>query len=410
MPVYAWQGIDKGGKNTKGIIDAEGVRQAKARLKEQGVFLTTISETQVQQAARKGRLSLTLEQTRHRVKDGDIVIMTRLLANLIKANIPIVEALTAIIDQVDKPAFKTVLSQIRDNVNEGKTLSESMGMHGRLFSRLYINMVAAGEQSGALDVVMDRLADFQENQFKLKKKVQGAMVYPILMLFFAIGIVSILFVVVIPKMVKLFEDIKAVLPLPTRMLIAISQFMASYWWLVILAVVAAVWAFRRWKNSEKGRYKWDGMVLKMPIFGELFLMVAVSRFSKTLSTLLGSGVPLLSAMDIVKNILNNTVLVKVLEEARENIREGESIAQPLKRSKEFPPIVTHMIAIGERTGDLESMLGHVADSYDTQVDARIGSLTAILEPLMIVVMGVIVAFIVFSVMLPILSLNQQIRI
>ena len=401
----------KRGKNRKGIVDAESLRQAKNRLKDQGYFLTSIKESGGNgDDEKKGSFSTLRNFTFvGKVKDGDIVIMTRLLANLVRANIPIVEALTAIIDQVDKPHFKLVLSQVRDNVNEGKSLSESLSQHQKIFPNLYINMVAAGEQSGALDVVMERLADFMESQFKLKKQVQGAMTYPILMFFFAIGVVGLLFTVVIPKMVKLFQDIKATLPLPTRLLIWVSDFAANYWWLILLMIFAAVWGFRRWKNSDKGGLVWDRFLLRVPIFGELVLMISVSRFSKTLATLLTSGVPLLGAMDIVKNILNNRVLVGVLEEARENIREGESIAQPLKRSKEFPPIVTHMIAIGERTGDLESMLSHVSDSYDTQVEAKIGALTSVLEPAMIIFMGAVVGFIVMAIMQPILSLNQQIR-
>ena len=410
MPVFAWEGMDRKGKNQKGIMDAESLRQAKNRLKEQGYFLTSISESRSGSEEKKGSFSMLRNFTfTGRVKDGDIVIMTRLLANLVRANIPIVEALTAIIDQVDKAHFKLVLSQVRDNVNEGKSLSESLGQHPKLFPNLYVNMVAAGEQSGALDVVMERLADFMESQFKLKKQVQGAMTYPILMFFFAIGVVSLLFVVVIPKMVKLFQDIKATLPLPTRILIGVSDFAASYWWLILIMIAIGIWAFRRWKQSPKGGITWDRFMLRAPILGELTLMIAVSRFSKTLATLLSSGVPLLGAMDIVKNILNNKVLVSVLEEARENIREGESIAQPLKRSKEFPPIVTHMIAIGERTGDLESMLTHVSASYDTQVEAKIGALTSVLEPVMIIFMGAVVGFIVMAIMSPILSLNQQIR-
>ncbi len=407
MPVYAWQGIDKKGKNRKGMLDADSLRTAKAKLKEQGIFLTEIKETK-QQSAEK-RSSFSFGGFSGRVKEGDIVIMTRLLSNLIAAHIPIVEALTAIIDQVEKPAFKMVLSQVRDRVNEGTSLSEALAEHPRLFSKLYINMVAAGEQSGALDIVMERLADFMESQFQLKKKVQGAMVYPALMFFFAIAVIAILFVVVIPKIVKLFEDMKATLPWTTKALIAISQFTADYWWLVLLMIIAAIFGFRYWKNTKSGREKWDRFLLKAPIAGEIILMLAVSRFSKTLATLMSSGVPLLTAMDIVKNILNNTVLVKVLEEARENIREGESIAQPLKRSKEFPPIVTHMIAIGERTGNVETMLEHVAKSYDAQIDARLNALTSLLEPLLIIMMGGIVAFIVFSILMPILQLNQQIH-
>jgi len=301
MPVFSYTGLDSKGKEVKGIVDAEQIRAAKAKIKEQGIYLVDIVETQ-QRERKKGNLSFSLEAFKGGIKDADIVITTRLLSNLLKAHIPIVEALTAIIDQVEKPAFKMVLSQIRDRVNEGSSLSEALSQHPKLFSNIYANMVAAGEQSGALDIVMERLADFMEGQFRLKKKVQGAMVYPIIMFVFAIGVVGVLFTFVIPKIVKLFDDIKATLPLPTKILIWISSVVSNYWWLLLILLIIAVVLFRRWKRSEEGAYKWDRWMLNAPIFGDIVLMLAISRFSKTLSTLLSSGVPLLTSMDIVKNI------------------------------------------------------------------------------------------------------------
>ncbi len=416
MPVFEWKGIDAKGKNKKGIIDAESPRSAKEKMKKGGVFLTELKEASASasrstdsSSKSNGVLSkqIDFKQYFQRVTQADVAIITRLLANLIAANIPIVESMTAIIDQVENEQFKKILSQIRERVNEGTSLSDAMAEYPKLFPPLYTNMVAAGESSGSLEIVMDRLADYAENQMALRTKVRGAMVYPAIMMLFSVIVVGILFVLVIPKITKIFEEAKVTLPLSTQILIGISEAVANYWWAMILAFVGLIVLFKRWKASKKGRVRWDRFVLKAPIFGELIRMIAVSRFARTLSTLLSSGVPLLTAMDIVKNILDNVILQKVLTEARNNIREGESIAQPLKRSGEFPPIVTHMIAVGEKSGQLEEMLGHVSNNYDVQVDAKIGAMTALIEPLMIIIMAVVVTFIVLSILLPILQINQQ---
>ncbi len=414
MPVYEWKGVDAKGKNRKGIIDAESSRAAKEKLKKTGVFLSDLVEGAADKKGRKSGESSKLlskqidfKQYFQRISQADIAITTRLLANMIGANITVIESLTAIIDQVENEQFKKTLSHIRERVNEGSSMSTAMADYPKLFPPLYTNMVAAGESSGSLDIVMDRLADYTENQMALRSKIQGAMTYPIIMLIFAVVVVGILFVLVIPKITKIFEEAKITLPIATRILIGASELVSSYWWAIILFFVLVFYLFRRWKNSKKGRKRWDRLTLTAPIVGDLVRMIAVSRFSRTLATLLSSGVPLLNAMEIVKNILDNVILVNVLEKAREEIREGESIAGPLKRSGEFPPIVTHMIAVGERSGQLEEMLGHVSKNYDVQVESKLGALTSLLEPFMIIVMGVVVTFIVLSILLPILQINQQ---
>ncbi len=417
MPVFEWKGIDAKGKNKKGILDADTTRSAKEKLKRKGIYLTELKEASSGSTVSAGGIKdqpagmlsrqIDFKKYLQRVTPSDVAIVIRLLSNLIGAGIPIVESLTAIIDQVENESFKSILSQIRDRVNEGMSLADSMAEFPKLFPPIYVNMVRAGESSGSLEVVMDRLAEYSENQMALRSKISGAMTYPIVMLIFAVVVVAILFIVVIPKITKIFEEAKVTLPLSTRLLIGMSEFVASYWWLLFMLAIGAVILFRKWKRSKKGRVKWDRFVLGAPIFGELVRMIAVSRFSTTLATLLSSGVSLLTAMDIVKNILDNSILVKVIEEAREDIREGESIAQPLKRSGEFPPIVTHMIGIGEKSGQLEEMLGHVSRNYDVQVESRLAAMTSLLEPVMIMVMGVVVSFIVLAILLPILQINQQ---
>ncbi|MBS2024356.1 MAG: type II secretion system F family protein, partial [Deltaproteobacteria bacterium] len=287
----------------------------------------------------------------------------------------------------------------------GSSLADALADHPKVFSTLYVNMIRAGESSGALDVVLQRLADFTESSAQLKNKLIGAMLYPAIMVVVGIAIVSILFVVVIPKVTKIFEDMNATLPWTTQSLIAISNFMRDYWYTVVIGVPAIVYGFLRWIRTEKGRAWFDRFQLKVPVLGDLVRMLAISRFAKTLSTLLSSGVQLLIALDIVRNIVSNTVLSKVIGDARDAIREGESIAAPLKRSGQFPPLVFHMIAIGEKSGQLEEMLANIAKSYDSQVDMRISALTSLLEPVMIVVMGGGVAFVVFSILMPIMQLN-----
>ena len=250
-----------------------------------------------------------------------------------------------------------------------------------------------------------RLADFTESQARLRSKITGALAYPAFMMVIGTGVIGVLFAVVIPKIVKIFDDSQVVLPWYTRALIGFTHLVSGWWWALLLGAVALGWGFARWRATPAGRATWDRRVLTAPIFGRLIRIIAISRFARTLSTLLKSGVPLLTAMDIVRNIVGNTRLAEVVDQARDAIREGESIAAPLKRSGEFPPLVHHMVAVGERTGSLEEMLANVAKAYEDQVETTVSALTSLLEPLMIVVMGGAVAFIVLSVLMPILQLN-----
>ncbi len=417
MPVFEWKGLDKAGKARKGLLDAESERVAKAKLKADGVFLTGIAETKssgggaIRKPEGGSLLSMEVDFSKYfqTVSQQEVMVMTRLMSNLVKANIPIVDALTAIIEQEENEKFKRVLSDIRERVNEGSSLSDGLAEHPKLFSAMYINMVRAGETSGALDIVMSRLADFTESQMGLRSKVKSAMTYPVLMAVFAVLVVALLFTVVIPKIVTIFQDLKITLPLSTRILIWLSEFVSGYWWLLGLMMGLTVWGFTRWKNSKKGSITWDRFKLNSPLFGSLIRSIAVSRFATTLATLMTSGVPLLTSIEIVKNVLNNQILQKVLEKAREDIREGESIAKPLQASGEFPSIVTHMIAIGERTGQLEEMLEHVSRQYDRQVEDKLTSMTALMEPAMILIMAGVVLFIVLSILLPIMQINQSLR-
>jgi general secretion pathway protein F len=403
MPVFAYKALDQSGKNVEGLKEADSPRTLRTVLRRDGLFLTeVVGEKQSKAASPEVNVRRWVGG---RVKADDVAVATRQLAVLVNAGIPLVEALTALVEQVEHERLKRVLSAVKQRVNEGSSLAEALAQHPKAFSSLYVNMIRAGESSGALDVVLFRLADFTETQARLKAKVLGTLTYPAAMMIIGAVIMGILFTVVIPKITKVFEDTKVVLPWTTRFLIGFSTFVHDWWWALGLLVAVAVYAFVRWLRTPSGRARWDVWVLDAPIFGPLVRQVAVARFSRTLATLLKSGVPLLTAMDIVRNIVGNTRLAAVIEEARESIKEGESIAAPLKRSGEFPPLVYHMIAIGEKSGELEEMLGNVANAYDSQVETKIAALTSLLEPVMIVVMGVAVAFIVFSILMPILQIN-----
>jgi general secretion pathway protein F len=418
VPVFEFSGLTEAGKNVRGVRDAENRKALRTVLRKDGIFLTDARSADGAAAAAAmsgGDAVLTGQGLSRevdlraifgsRVSAQDLAIATRQLATLIGAGITLVESLTALVEQVEHARLKRILGVVKQRVNEGASLADALGDHPRVFSTLYVNMIRAGESSGALDVVLIRLADFTEAQATLRNKILGAMLYPAIMVVVGVGIVGILFVVVIPKVTKIFEDMNVALPWTTRILIATSTFARDYWYVVLAAAPLAVWGIRRYVRTPRGRERWDRVKLEVPIFGELVRMLALARFAKTLATLLSSGVPLLTALDIVKNIVNNSLLSKSIEDARDAIREGESIAAPLKRSGQFPPLVHHMIAIGERSGQLEEMLQNVAKSYDAQVEMRVAALTSLLEPIMIVVMGAGVAFVVFSILMPIMQLN-----
>ena len=416
MPVFEYSGLTEAGKSIRGLKDAESAKALRSVLRKDGVYVTEARAADTAAIANgkaKGAGMARDVDIRGLFGSGvssqDVAIATRQLATLINAGIPLVDSLTALVDQVEQPRLKRILGIVKQKVNEGSSLADALGEHPKVFSNLYVNMIRAGESSGALDVVLVRLADFTEAQAQLRNKLLGAMLYPMIMVVVGIAIVGILFVVVIPKVTTIFNDMQVSLPWTTQVLIATSSFARDFWYVLLIGIPILVLGARRWLATPKGRGWWDKTQLKIPIFGDLIRMLAIARFARTLSTLLKSGVPLLTAMDIVRNIVHNSVLSGVIENARDAIREGESIAAPLKRSGQFPPLVHHMIAVGEKSGQLEEMLQNVAKSYDAQVEVRVGALTSLLEPIMILGMGIGVAFIVFSILMPIMQLNTFVK-
>jgi general secretion pathway protein F len=404
MAVYAWRGVNAAGKAVKGVRDADSPKQLRALLKKDGVLVTELLESS--EAAKKRGREIDLKRMFNRVGTREIAVSTQQLAVLLRSGIPLVEALTALIDQLDQPELKAAFTDTRDKVNEGISFADALRNHPKYFEDLYVNMVAAGEASGTLEAVLQRLSEFLDAQAKLKSKVQSALAYPLFMAFASTIIIGVMMTVVVPKVTSIFQDFNQSLPWYTELLIWSSDVISGYWWLIFSLIGGGIWYFRRWRATEEGRKKWDRFELKIPLFGQLFLMVAVARFSRTLSTLLTSGVPVLRAMEITRNVLGNTELMRVVDEARNSVREGEGLAKPLRASKRFPPIVTHMIAIGEKSGQLEEMLEHVALAYDQQVEVRVAAMTSLLEPLIIVVMGGVSGGIAFSILMPLLQINE----
>lgn len=401
MPLYEYKGVDAEGKSTKGSLEADSSKSARIRLKQQGILTTEIKERRTSAKRQKGSVLRGSG-----VKLKNLSLMNRQLATLVRARIPLDDALTALVEQTDENRLKTVLSQIKTSVNEGNSLAKSCQQFPKVFSPMFCSMIQVGEVSGNLDLVLNRLADFSEAQLDLRNKVSGAMIYPLVMMVVGVLITIFLFAFAIPKITEVFAGSNVALPLLTRIMIAVSEFMSKNWVFLVLVIAGSFFLFKWYTLTATGKAKWDAVSLRLPIFGKLNRMVAVSRFARTLSTMIGSGVQLLDAIDIVKDVVDNAVIRKALVVSRDSISEGKTIAGPLRASGEFPPILTHMIAVGEKTGELEEMLNVVADAYDSQVDASIKAMTRLLEPLMILGMGIMIALVALSIFLPMMQMSN----
>ena len=408
MAVFEYKGINVDtGKSVKGYRDAENPRALRSSLRRDGIILT--GATEESEKKRREKRDIRLLSFIGRPTSSDVAVLTRQLATLVRAGVPLVDSISALVEQVEKESLMRVLTALRESLKEGTAFAKSLGQHPKVFPPLFVNMVAAGEASGTLESVLERLADFMEGQARLKGKLTSALAYPVLMTIIAGVLVGVLMIAVVPKVTSIFENLGQELPWYTSLLIFVSDIVAGFWWLILAALAGAAFQFRRWLKTTEGRLRWDRFMLRVPIFGRLNLLVAVARFARTLATLLASGVPLLKAMDIVKNVLGNVELQNVVTQAIGSIREGESIAEPLRRSGRFPPMVTHMIAVGEKSGQLEDMLENVSRAYESDVETRIATLTSLLEPLIIVVMGGMVAFIAMAILMPLIQMNQMVK-
>lgn len=412
MPVFEYKGLDSGGRAAAGVIDADSAKVARARLRKQGVFPTDIRQQSGGGSSGSGlNIQIDFKQYLQYISTRDISMVTTQFATLVGAHVPMAEALAALVEQAEKEKLKVVLSRIRERVNEGATLADALADHPKVFSDLYIQMVRAGEKSGALDIVFRRLAKLVDGQVKLQGQVLAAMAYPILMTIVGLLILMGLFLGVIPRIRKLFDSLggEDSLPIITRVVFFFGDMLVGYWWTAPIIAGLVLWVFRRWSSSKTGSERWDRIKLTFPVFGKLNRLISVSRFCRTLATLLVSGVPIVTAMGIVERVVGNKILAEAVASATHNIQEGQSIAAPLKASGQFPPLVTHMIAIGERTGELEAMLNNVADSYEEQVEGAITAMTSLLAPVMIMIMGGCLFVVALGLLMPMMNLSSMIR-
>ncbi len=410
MPVYEYSALNKSGKSSAGVIDADSPVLARQKLRSSGLFPVEVKESSsASQKENTGGSSASVSSLFKRVKPGEVSVMTRQLSILLGAGVPLVGALEALLSQITNPLLKRILAQIKESVNEGNSLAFSLSRHSKLFSNIYVNMVRAGEASGSLDIVLGRLAEYGEHQEALKGRFRAALAYPVFMALIGSLVLFFLITFVVPNITTVFTDMKQTLPLPTIALITTSNFLKSFWWAVILAGVACVIGGKQFIKTDKGTYVWDLIKLRVPILGEINQKIALARFARTLGTLLESGVQLLTALDIVKNIVNNTLIERDIDLASEQIEAGKSLALPLGQSQWFPSIAVQMMSVGEQSGELENMLQKIADTYEGEVESQIMAMTSMMEPLMILVMGLGVGFIVVSILLPIFEMNQMIR-
>ncbi|PKN52894.1 MAG: type II secretion system protein GspF [Deltaproteobacteria bacterium HGW-Deltaproteobacteria-13] len=408
MSVFEYIALDEKGNQRKGFIDAPGIAAARQKLREENVYPVEINQAQTKkETAISSALKINLWE---RVSSGEVSVFTRQLSTLLGAGMPLVPSLSILMQQANNPLLKKSLAQIREQVNEGKSLTEGMSGFPRIFPPFYLNMVRAGEASGTINLVLERLADFSENQQALMSKIRSALAYPIIMFFMGTTVIFLLMAFVVPKITGIFTDMNQTLPLVTTILIKVSNFLKSFWWIILILLGAGVAAFKyTTAGTETGRRMWDGAKLKIPLFGQINRKIAIARFCRTLATLLQSGVPLLAAMEIVRNIVNNIIIGDAIHQASKDLEEGKGLSGPLTQSGMFPPLVTEMIAVGEQSGTLEKMLNRIATAYENESQSNIMVMTSLLEPVMILVMGLVVGFIVVSILLPIFEMNQLVR-
>ncbi len=406
MAVFEYKALDAKGKNVKGIIDADSEAQARTRLRSLGKFPVSITLTSKGSSKTGGHgQSFALFRS---VKSEEISIMTRQLATLLGASIPLVQSLESLVAQTRNSALKKVIAQIKGMVNEGNSLTNALGEHPKIFSSVFINMVRAGEASGTLDIVLERLADFAEKQETLRGRFRAALVYPVFMGVIGSAILFILITYIVPNITQVFNEMNRVLPLPTLFLIGLSDFLKVYWWVVLILMSVVLSGMRYLIKRPSGKRLWHYVKLKVFILGPVIQKVILARFSSTLGSLLESGVGLMMSMQIVQALVDNVHVSKVIDEAMEQIQKGQSMTMALSNSEWFPPMFVQMIAVGEQSGNLEGMLKKVSQAYERDVEIAILGMTSLIEPLMIVVMGLAVGFIVLSILLPIFEMNQMI--
>lgn len=397
MPDYIWAGVNRKGKKKKGEMESENENFVRLTLRRKGIEPTKIKP-------KSKDLFENVKFLQPKVTEKDIVVMTRQFATMIDAGLPLVQCLEILFSQQDNKTFKRVLKNIKEDVEEGSTFADALKQHPDVFDDLFVNLVAAGEIGGILDIILNRLAAYIEKAAKLKKKVKGAMTYPIVVMVIAVMVVAVILIFVIPVFEAMFADFGKALPVPTQIVVAMSDFLKNYILYIIVGFVLFVFAFRRFYKTDKGRALVDKVLLKVPVFGMLLRKVAVAKFTRTLGTMISSGVPILDSLDIVAATAGNMTIEEAIRETRRSISEGRTIAEPLADSDVFPSMVVQMISVGEATGALDTMLSKIADFYDDEVDAAVDALTSMLEPFMMVFLGITIGGLVVSMYLPIFQM------
>jgi len=397
MPAFIWEGTTRRNEVKKGEIEAVDELAARGLLRRQGFKSITVK-------TKPKDIEEYLTFLKGKVKEKDVVIFCRIFSTMINAGLPLIQCLDLLAQQEQNKTFKEIIKKVKEDVESGASLTEALKKHPDVFDELFVNLIAAGEAGGILDIILGRLSAYMEKAMKLKSQVKGAMTYPAAVLVISMGVVALLLIKVIPVFKKMFEGMGGELPGPTQFLVNASEFAQSYWWVMIGILVAIVVAFGRFYKTEKGRWSIDSLLLKAPIFGPLLKKVAVAKFSRTLSTMMNSGVPILEGLNIVSKTAGNVVVEAALIKTRQNISEGRTIAEPLSETGIFPPMVVQMIAVGEATGALDTMLSKIADFYDDEVDAAVGAMTALLEPIMMVFLGGVVGGMIIAMYLPIFKM------
>jgi len=399
MPSYEWKGRDRNGAAQSGVLIGDSKDAVIAALRRQQIVVTTVKE--------KGK-EIALPRIGGGIKSKDISIFTRQFSVMIDAGLPLVQCLDILGQQQENKAFQKVILQVRQDVESGSSLAEAMRKHPQAFDDLYVNMVAAGEAGGILDTILQRLATYIEKIVKLKSQVRSALVYPVAVITIAVIVVYIILWKVIPVFATLFEGLGAQLPFLTQVVVSMSNFIGRFWWLIFLLVIGSVIGVRQYYKTENGRYQIDKLLLRLPVLGILLRKIAVARFCRTLGTLLSSGVAILESLDITARTSGNAVIEEAILKVRKEVEEGKTIAEPLARSEQFPPMVCQMIGVGEQTGAMDTMLSKIADFYEDEVDAAVDALMSLIEPIMISFLGIVIGTIVVAMYLPMFSLISQI--
>jgi len=409
MPLFEYKALNQEGKKIKGIITADGPSGARMSLSSEMIYPMEIREVTPADAQSRGDSILSRIRDLQRINPVLISTSLRQLAALVSSKLPLVDCLNALIEQTENVPLKKIFTHVREKVIEGSPLSVAMADHPSVFSKIDVNMVKAGETGGALDLILIRLADFAESRVKFKKKVDNAMAYPMVLIMTTSIILIILMSVVMPKVIGIFKSMKVALPIFTRILISITGFISNFWWLIIIVCILMIAGFIYWKKTEKGGYTWDQLKLRFPLFSKIHKKIAIARFTRTLSILLKSGIPLVESLNISGPAMGNRIMEDGVQHITRLVGEGEDFSGPVKKSGLFPTMVVQLIQAGEQSGELEDMLEKAAELYEDDVDATVSTLTAMVEPAIILIMGFMVGFIVLSILMPIFDMTSGLR-